>query len=267
MPDTELLIEHLPNGLTILLQPMHTAPILAQGIWYRIGARNDPPGRTGLSHWVEHLLFLGTPQHPAAQTERRIARCGGQWNASTSLDWTVYYEIVPSAYADLLIPLEADRMVNARFDAQDVESERQVILAERLQSEDSPSYRLERRVLRAALPQHPYGNPIIGEVEDLLAASYADLYEHYRTWYTPANAVLVWCGDFDPETVLPALREQFAPLPGGTCSANLHLEARQLFAHDLEHVADLLLPKLGGHQPPAYLLVFLAGGELLDGSP
>ncbi len=213
MPGTELIIERLPNGLTILLQPMHTAPILAQGIWYRVGARNDPPGRTGLSHWVEHMLFRGTPQYPAAQVERQIARCGGQWNASTSLDWTVYYEIVPSAHADLLIPLEADRMVNARFEAQDVEAERQVILTERLQRLDSPSYRLSRRVLRAALPQHPYGNPVIGEAEDLMAASRADLYEHYRAWYTPANAVLVWCGDFDPDTVLPLLREHFAPLP------------------------------------------------------
>ncbi|RMF41938.1 MAG: insulinase family protein, partial [Anaerolineae bacterium] len=213
MPHTDLIIEHLPNGLRVVLRPMYTAPIVTQAIWYRVGARNDPPGRTGISHWVEHMLFHGTPQYPSQWLERQIARCGGFWNASTTLDWTVYYEVVPSANAALLYPLEADRMHNALFRPQDVEQERQVILTERLQNEDSPTYRLMRKVMRTALPNHPYGNPVIGEVQDLQAIDRQALYEHYRRWYTPANATLVWCGDFDPQQVLEALKAAFAEVP------------------------------------------------------
>ena len=113
-----MIIRHtLPNGLLILLRENHNAPLISHWIWYRVGSRDEQPGKTGLSHWVEHMQFKGTPRFPASTLDKAIARLGGYWNAYTHMDWTTYFETMPADKIDLAIQLEADRMVNSTFRA------------------------------------------------------------------------------------------------------------------------------------------------------
>ncbi|GAB4495080.1 MAG: hypothetical protein OHK0052_01700 [Anaerolineales bacterium] len=204
-----------PNGLTVLLKEIHTAPIISQWMWYRVGSRNETPGITGASHWVEHLLFKGTPRFPAGMLDRAIARDGGTWNAMTYLDWTTYYQTMPADKIALALELEADRMVNSIFDPQEVESERTVILAEREGSENDPFFRLSEAVQTAAFTAHPYRNEVIGSKEDLRTMQRADLYAHYRAHYVPNNAVLALAGDFDAPTLLEKLHTLYDSIPAG----------------------------------------------------
>ena len=111
----------LKNGLKVMLKEIHTAPLISQWVWYRVGSKDEATGHTGISHWVEHMQFKGTPQFPASVLDKAIAREGGQWNAFTYLDWTTYYETMPAARIDLALTLEADRMSNSEFNPQEVE--------------------------------------------------------------------------------------------------------------------------------------------------
>src|SRR4030067_2446823 len=146
----------LENGLLVLLREIHTAPCISHWIWYRIGSRHEFPGLTGLSHWVEHMQFKGTPQFPSGALEEAIARQGGVWNAMTFLDWTAYFEILPSGKIDLALQLEADRMTNSLFEPVEVEAERSVIIAERQGNENEPVFRLGEEVQAASFRVHPY---------------------------------------------------------------------------------------------------------------
>ena len=132
----------LGNGLGLLLKEDHSAPIASFWTWYRVGSRNEVPGRTGLSHWVEHMQFKGTPSFAKGQIFRDVSRVGGTLNALTSHDWTAYFETVPANEIDLPLRIESDRMVNSLFDPDEVESERTVILSERQGAENNPEYAL-----------------------------------------------------------------------------------------------------------------------------
>ncbi|NUM45543.1 MAG: insulinase family protein [Anaerolineales bacterium] len=216
-----LLRTTLPNGLLVLLNPIHTAPLISQWLWYRVGSRNETPGLTGLSHWTEHMQFKGTPAYPAGVLDKAISRCGGMWNAMTSFDWTVYYETLPTDHIDLALALEADRMTNSLFDPEEVESERTVIISERQGDENNPFFLLAEAVQKAAFPAgHPYHHEIIGEMTDLHTITRDDLYRHYRTHYTPNNAVLALAGDFDPDDMLARIESHFAPIPASPLSSS-----------------------------------------------
>lgn len=205
----------LSNGLLVLLKEIHTAPIISQWIWYRVGSRLEITGLTGISHWVEHMLFKGTEQFPAGTLDRAVARLGGFWNAFTFMDWTTYTETLPADTIDLALRLEADRMVNATFDKQEVESERTVILSERQGEENNPLFRLGEEVQAAAFRIHPYHHEIIGDTPDLQRIQRDDLYRHYRSHYLPNNAVLTLAGDFDSEALLERIGELYEPIPNG----------------------------------------------------
>ena len=203
----------LRNGLEVRLKPIHTAPVISSWIWYRVGSRNEHAGITGVSHWVEHMLFKGTPAFPSGVLDRAISRDGGFWNAFTWLDWTAYFETLPADRADLALRLESDRMVNSLFEPEEVESERTVIIAEREGHENEPTYRLAEEVQAAAFRVHPYHHMVIGDKADLETISRQDLHDHYRRYYTPSNAVLAVAGDFRPTPMLRRIRELFGPLP------------------------------------------------------
>lgn len=205
----------LANGLEVLLKEIHTAPIISQWIWYRVGSRDEGPGMTGASHWVEHMLFKGTPRYPAGILDKAISRDGGHWNAMTHIDWTTYYETMPAAKIDLALELEADRMVNSLFEPEEVESERTVIISERQGNENEPLFRLSEGVQEAVFVVHPYHHETIGELEDLQAMQVQDLYGHYQTYYRPNNAVLALAGDFETGSMLARLRELFEGIPDG----------------------------------------------------
>uniref|UniRef100_A0A7C1JU60 Insulinase family protein n=1 Tax=Thermomicrobium roseum TaxID=500 RepID=A0A7C1JU60_THERO len=206
----------LENGLTVLVQPLRHAPVVSCWIWYRVGSRNEPPGLTGVSHWVEHMLFKGTPRFPPGSIFRQVNRWGGTLNGFTWLDYTAYFETLPTPGWELALEIEADRMVAASFDPAEVERERTVILSERAGSENQPGTYLREEVVAAAFRAHPYGHPVIGYREDLLHITRDELYQHYRTFYQPNNAVLVVVGDVEPVAALQAVERHFGGIPAGT---------------------------------------------------
>lgn len=206
----------LRNGLEIRLKEIHSAPLISTWVWYRVGSRDEPTGRTGLSHWTEHMQFKGTPAFPAGVLDRAISRDGGLWNAFTWIDWTAYFETLPADRADLALRLEADRMAHSLFDPAEVASERTVIISERQGHENEPTFRLGEEVQAAAFRVHGYHHEVIGDMADLHTITRDDLYGHYRTYYTPANALLAVAGDFRARPMLARIRELFGEIEGGT---------------------------------------------------
>lgn len=214
MASDNVLITRLRNGLTVMLKEIHSAPMVSTWVWVRVGSRNERPGRTGASHWVEHMLFKGTPTFPAGVLDQAISREGGSWNAMTWIDWTAYYETLPADKVDLALRLEADRMLHASFAPRQVASERTVIIAERQGHENDPPFRLAEEVQAAAFRVHPYHHEVIGDMADLHSMSRDELYQHYRTHYVPGNAVLAIAGDFAIRPMLARVRKLFGPIPG-----------------------------------------------------
>lgn len=205
----------LKNGMRVMLKEIHTAPIISSWMWYRVGSRDEPTGRTGISHWTEHMQFKGTPAFPGGMLDKAISREGGRWNASTSRDSTRYFETMPADKIDLALRLEADRMVNSIYDPKEVASERTVIISEREGNENEPLFNLNEAVTQIAFRVHPYRHEIIGDKADLLSMTRDDLYNHYRTYYVPNNALLSMAGDFDAKQMLRRVKELFEPIPKG----------------------------------------------------
>jgi zinc protease len=204
----------LPNGLTVHLKEIHTAPIISSWVWYKVGSRNEHPGITGVSHWVEHMQFKGTEKYPAGYLDREISRVGGVWNAMTYLDWTTYFQTLPAAMADLSLSLEANRMVNSRFLEEEVATERTVIISEREGNENQPRFLLSEAIQAAAFDQHPYQYEVIGLKEDLRTITRDQLYGHYQRFYDPTNAVLALAGDFDIPEMMEKISANFGEIPG-----------------------------------------------------
>jgi zinc protease len=202
----------LPNGMTVLLKEMHTAPVTSFWVWYRVGSRNEHVGITGISHWVEHMLFKGTPSYTESELDRLVSREGGVRNGMTWIDWTTYYETMPSNKIDLALKIEADRMVNSLVDPAEVNSERAVIINERQGSENSPVFRLVEDVQATAFKVHPYGHEVLGHMSDLETMTREDLYGHYRRYYAPNNAIAAIAGDFDTREMLAKLAKLYGKL-------------------------------------------------------
>ncbi len=209
---TQLTHHTLPNGLTVLLREVHSAPVISWWLAYRVGSRNEPTGLTGISHWVEHMMFKGTERFPAGALDREIDRAGGQWNAFTSMDATKYFETLPADKIDIAMQAEADRMSNAIFDADETESERTVIISERQGAENQPTFWLAEEVRGAAFRVHGYHHEIIGDETDLRTMTRDDLYRHYRRHYCAANAAAIAVGAFDSEEMLAKIESLFGSI-------------------------------------------------------
>lgn len=205
----------LDNGLTLYLKEVHAAPVISFWVAYRVGSRNEPTGKTGISHWVEHMMFKGTERFPAGVLDREIDRSGGEWNAFTSTDYTMYYETLPADRIDLALEAERDRMTNARFDPDETESERTVIISERQGSENSPTFWLKEELRAAAFRVHGYHHMILGDMTDLQSLTRDDLYGHYRQHYTPQNAVIVCVGAFKADEMADKIEAVFGDVPPG----------------------------------------------------
>lgn len=206
----------LDNGLKVLLLEEHKAPVVTFHIWYRVGSRNEQVGHTGLAHLMEHMMFKGTPTIGGQEFSQIIKRNGGRDNAFTSQDYTGYFVTLAADRIHLPLQLESDRMVNLRLDTDEVKRERSVVMEERrLRTEDDPSSALWEEVQAAAFKAHPYGNPIIGWMEDLRQLHQADLAAFYKSYYSPNNAVVVVVGDFDRAKLLPKIKKAFGSIPRG----------------------------------------------------
>jgi len=209
MKQNSLTKTKLKNGLTVLLKEVHTAPLISWWVWYRVGSRHERPGITGISHWVEHMMFKGTKKFPGLYADRVIARDGGVRNAMTWIDWTTYFETMPADKIDFALELEADRMGRALFPPQEVASERTVIISERQGHENSPGFRLAEEVQAAAFRVHSYHHEVVGDMADLETMTRDDLYGHYRQYYAPNNAVAVAVGDFKTKDLLAKVEKLF----------------------------------------------------------
>ncbi len=205
----------LGNGLRVLMRPMRRAPIVSVWCWYRVGSRDERPGLTGISHWVEHMNFKGTRRISKNDMIHRVELAGGVWNGYTFLDVTTYFETVQSDALEAMLRLEASRMHECTYSPIEVTRERNVVISELQGGENDPRSFLERELTGTALQAHPYRWPTIGYLSDLQAITRDDLYRHYRTYYVPNNAILVLAGDFEPSRALRLVRRQFGAIPRG----------------------------------------------------
>jgi zinc protease len=212
---TDVVKTQLSNGLTVLVKEVHTAPVASFWIWYRVGSRNEYTGITGISHWVEHMLFKGTPAFPTGTVDKAIAREGGVFNGMTWYDFTTYYATLPAHRIGLAFRIEADRIANALFDPEEVASERTVIISERQGAENSPEFLLGEELMAAAFRTHPYGTDTIGHMCDLKTMTRDQLLTYYRTYYTPRNSLAVAVGDFDGREMLKRIDRHFGVIPSG----------------------------------------------------
>ena len=205
----------LSNGLKVLVQPIHTAPLVSVWCWYRVGSGDEMPGRTGVSHWVEHMNFKGTTNIPREEMKGIVERFGGMWNGYTWIDQTTYLETAGRGALDQMLFIEAERMAHGLYDRAECESERTVIISELQGSENDPDQLLDTEVTATAFRAHPYRHPTIGWLEDLQSMSRDDLYSHYRRFYIPNNATLVVVGDVDPDDVMRRAERHFAAIASG----------------------------------------------------
>ncbi len=205
----------LDNGLKVLVQEVHTAPLASVWCWYRVGSRDEAAGLTGVSHWVEHMNFKGTENIPRDQVKGIIEQYGGSWNGYTWIDQTTYLETATRDALDRMLFIEAERMDKCLYDPGDCESERTVIISELQGGENDPEQLLDIEVTAAAFKVHPYHHPTIGWLTDLEAMSRDDLYGHYRRFYSPSNATLVIVGDVDTDEALRRVEHHFGRIPSG----------------------------------------------------
>ena len=204
----------LKNGLQVVVAPSHRSPAVTQMLWYKIGSADDPSGKSGLAHFLEHLMFKGTNRHPAGEFSALIAKEGGRDNAFTAADYTAFYETVARDRLALAMQLEADRMTGLALDDELVLPERRVVLEERRMRVDNKPRAVLDEELNARLFLHaPYRNPNIGWGEEVRRLGTADALAFYRRWYMPNNAVLVVGGDVEPAAVKALAERVFGPIP------------------------------------------------------
>ena len=221
----------LDNGMQVVVVPSHRAPAIVQMVWYKVGAADDPAGKSGIAHFLEHLMFKGTAANPPGVFAGSIARNGGRDNAFTTHDYTAYHETIARDRLDLVMRLEADRMTGLILDDKVVVPERDVVLEERRTRIDNEPASLLAEQLRAALfLHHSYRNPTIGWPNEIRRLGTEDALASYRKWYAPNNAILVIAGDVDLFEVRRLAEQFFGPVPSQTLPARLRVEEPQHYA-------------------------------------
>ncbi|HTZ17474.1 MAG TPA: pitrilysin family protein [Dissulfurispiraceae bacterium] len=204
----------LDNGLKILFIEDHKIPLATFQIWYRVGSVDEPAGKSGMSHFLEHLMFKGTPRYGSKVFSNLIQRKGGTDNAFTTRDYTMYHQSLPSDSIQLSIELEADRMKNLLLDPKELESERSVVMEERrMRYEDDPQNLLDEAVLATSLEVQAYRKPVIGWMSEIIDLSRSDLADYYGTYYSPDNAFIIMSGDVRPDKLMPLIKKEFGKIP------------------------------------------------------
>ena len=212
----EVLEATLDNGLRVLVLEDRRSPIVSVQVWYKVGSRNERPGATGLAHFLEHMMFKGTPTRGKGEFARLVEQNGGQDNAFTAQDVTSYFVNIAADKVDLVLRLEADRMRNLLLDPKEIDSERQVVMEERrTRTEDDPDGLLSEELSAIAFKAHPYRWPIIGWMEEINRINPPELRAFYDTYYVPNNAILAVVGDVKAPDVLARIREVFGGIPRG----------------------------------------------------
>ncbi len=207
--------EVLENGLRLLIQEVHTAPLASVWCWYRVGSKDEAVGLTGVSHWVEHMNFKGTTHIPREKVKGIIEQHGGYWNGYTWIDQTTYTETATRDALDHMLFIEAERMASCLYNPDDCESERTVIISELQGGENDPDQLLDQELTAAAFRAHTYRHPTIGWLGDLKMMTRDDLYGYYRRFYVPNNATLVIVGDVDTADAVRRASAHFGGIAPG----------------------------------------------------
>ena len=203
----------LDNGMQVVVIEDHRAPVVVHMVWYRVGAADEPPGKSGIAHFLEHLLFKGTDDLDPGEFSGVVSRNGGADNAFTSWDYTAYFQRIAADRLELMMTMEADRMRDLEMTESDVATERDVVLQERSQRVDSDAASLFREQARAAqFLNHPYGIPIIGWRHEMEQLNRDDAFSFYQRYYAPNNAILIVAGDVEPDEVLQMAKRHYGPL-------------------------------------------------------
>ena len=213
-PRLDYTMTTLPNGLKVVFLEDHSTPIVHLELWYHVGSKNERAGRTGFAHFFEHMMFKGSANVEAEGHPSYISSVGGQSNAYTNEDATVFWETVPAQYLPLILWLEADRMASLKIEERAFKNEREVVKEERrMRIENQPYGRLQEIIADQAFVAHPYKHPVIGSMKDLDAASVDDVREFFQTYYVPNNATAVLVGDFDSKDALALVTQYLGRVP------------------------------------------------------
>lgn len=200
----------LGNGMQVVVVPDHRAPVVTHMVWYRVGSADEQPGKSGIAHFLEHLMFKGTDKHPAGEFSQVVAKLGGQENAFTSQDYTAYFQRVAKQNLATVMGFEADRMTGLVLTDAVVLPERDVVLEERrMRTDNDPASQLSEAAQAAMFVNHPYGHPIIGWEDEIKQLNRQDALDFYRRFYTPNNAILVVAGDVEPDEVKKLAEETY----------------------------------------------------------
>lgn len=271
-------IEHftLRNGMEVVLVPSHRVPAVTHMIWYKVGAADDYPGRSGLAHYNEHMMFQGTEKQAGGEFARIVASHGGRTNAFTSRDYTGYYVSIAREHLPLVMAMEADRMLHLAPTKENFAKEREVIIEERRMSiENEPSPLMSEELHALLYRNHPYHNPIIGWMHEMLSLTREDVLAFHREFYHPANAVLVVVGDITRKELEPMANRYYGSLPAGAPYARhwrteppargpRHLEMHHAQVREPELVRIYAAPGLDADQKnlvlPSFLLSQILGG-------
>lgn len=236
----------LANGLQILTWEQHQRPLVSAMLWYRVGSRNEETGRTGISHFLEHLLFKGSRRYPKGAIDLLTLRNGGNNNAFTWIDATAYFFNFASDRWEEALEVEADRMRNCLFVPEEVEAEREVILSEWRSGKDTPEENLFDLVNGTAIQAHPYHNPIIGWFQDIEHVTRQEIIDYYNRYYHPNNATLILVGDFETPAVLKKIKKLFGSIPATPELPQLRVQEppQEGERRVVLHKADIQLPRL-----------------------
>ena len=238
----------LPNGMELVVIPDHRSPVVTHMVWYRNGSADDPAGKSGIAHFLEHLMFKGTAKHPQGMFSEAVAEIGGQENAFTSMDYTAYFQRASKEHLGKLMAFEADRMTGLVLSDEVVVPERDVVLEERrMRTDTDPSAQLGEAVQATLFSHHPYGTPIIGWNHEIESLDRSDALAYYQRFYTPENAILIIAGDVVAEDVEQLARDTYGRVPSrGEAPKRQRPREPEPRAHRLVTLAD---PKV--EQPSA----------------
>ena len=243
----------LDNGMEVVVVENHRAPVVAHWVWYKVGTADSPPGKSGLPHFLEHLMFKGTGAIPPGEFSKIVARQGGNDNAFTSQDATAYFQMIAKDRLELVMAMEADRMVNLDLSDEHVYPERDVILEERRSRVDNePSALLGEQLMAAQYLHHPYRLPVIGWFHEIAGYTREDALEFYRTWYAPNNAVLVVAGDVTADELRPLAERTYGAL------AARHVPARRRLVEPPQHAARRIALRHERVRQPNVMRTYLA---------
>jgi len=247
----------LDNGMRAVVIEDHRAPVVTHMVWYRVGSADEPPGKTGIAHYLEHLMFKGTDTIAPGQFSKIIAENGGQDNAFTSRDYTAYFQRIAKDRLGLVMSMEADRMRNVNIRQEDIVAERDVVIEERnSRTDNNPAGRFREQYMAALYINHPYGIPVIGWREEIMALDRDDALEFYERFYAPNNAILIVAGDVTPDEVRALADEHYAPIESVDLPESVrgteppHLAARRLTMTDPRVAQDSLWR---GYLAPSYV--------------